>query len=162
MRQKKYLRHQLYLLYQFFQLQRNIFLHFEQHQILSHPLKPGLNFVYPGSIQRMSFAERDEDKGFVEGEVLDGRIETRFIPLPAHEMEIVEIEAAGLSDKDCEDAISSQFWRFDEDLVIRFNLTGGTKAGDYPDIDFQRIRARMPPVLECQFAIKTEKRWILR
>ncbi len=136
--------------------------HIHRYQILPHPLNPELNFVYPGSIQRMSFAEMYEEKGFVEGEVLNNRIETRFIPLPAYDMEIVEIEAAGLAVEDCEDAICSQFWRFGEDLVIRFNLTGGTKAGHYPDVDFERIRTEMPPVLECQFAIKAGKRWILR
>lgn len=136
--------------------------HIHRYQILPHPLKPGLNFVYPGSIQRMSFAEMNEEKGFVVGEVLHNRIETHFIPLPAYEMEIVQIEAAGLSAGACEDAVRSQFWRFSEEMVIRFNLTGGTKASDYPDVDYQRIRTEMPPVLECQFAIKAGQRWILR
>lgn len=136
--------------------------HIHRYQILPHPLKPGLNFVYPGSIQRMSFAEIHEGKGFVVGEVLNDRIETRFIPLPAYSMEIVEIDAAGLGADECEGAIEGQFWRFSEDLIIRFNLTGGTKESDYPDIDFQRLRARMPPVLECQFAIKVWNKRILR
>jgi hypothetical protein len=77
-------------------------------------------------------------------------------------MEIVEIECAGRTAVDCEEAIKSQFWRFDQDLVIRFSLTGGTKKGDYPDIDFDGLRSAMPHVLECQFAIKTRQRWILR
>jgi exonuclease SbcD len=136
--------------------------HIHRYQILSHPLKPGLDFVYPGSIQRMSFAEMHEEKGFVEGEVLHDRIETRFIPLPAYDMEIVQIEAAGISAEACESAIQSQFWRFSNNIVIRFNLMGGTNPGDYPELDFQKIRAGMPPVLECQFAIKTRKRWVLR
>jgi DNA repair exonuclease SbcCD nuclease subunit len=136
--------------------------HIHRYQILTHPLKPSLIFVYPGSIQRMSFAEIDEEKGFVVGETLNSRIETRFIPLPAYDMEIVQIDAAGMSAGACGEAIRGQFWRLSEDLVIRFNLTGGTKAAHYPDVDFQRLRAEMPPVLECQFAIKTGKRWILR
>ena len=136
--------------------------HIHRYQILAHPLRPRLNFVYPGSTQRMSFAEKDEEKGFVEAELLDDRIETRFIPLPAYEMEIVQVEAAGMTASECEDAIKSQFWRFDENMVIRFQLTGGAGAGDYPDVDFQGLRDEMPPVLECQFGIKTEKRWILR
>lgn len=53
--------------------------HIHRYQTLSHPVKPQLNFLYPGSIQRMSFAERYEEKGFVEGELLGNRIETRFI-----------------------------------------------------------------------------------
>lgn len=136
--------------------------HIHRYQILSHPLKPRLNFVYPGSIQRISFAEMEEEKGFVFGEVLNGRIETSFIPLPVYDMEIVPVEAAGLSAEACEEDIMSQFWRFSEEMVIRFNLTGGEKASDYPDVDFQKLRGKMPPVLECQFAIKTEKRWILK
>lgn len=134
--------------------------HIHRHQVLPHPAKPGLNFVYPGSTQRVSFAERFEEKGFIEGELLNDRIETRFIPLPVYEMEIIEVGAAGLSSKACEDEIVSQFWRFDDNRVIRFDLTGGTKASDYPDLDYERIRSGMPPVLECQFMIHAGKRRI--
>jgi exonuclease SbcD len=136
--------------------------HIHRHQILPHPLEPKLHFVYPGSIQRISFAEMDEEKGFVVGELRDNRIETRFMPLPTYDMEIVEVEAAGLSAGACEDAIRGHFWCLREEMVIRFSLTGGRSASDYPDIDFVRLRAEMPPVLESQFAIKVGNRWIMR
>ncbi|MBU2499635.1 MAG: exonuclease SbcCD subunit D [Proteobacteria bacterium] len=136
--------------------------HIHRYQILNHPSKPGLPLVYPGSIQRISFAEMDEEKGFVEAELLHGRIETRFIPLPAWDMEMVEIEAAGRTSEDVEEAIRAQFWRFGEEMVIRFNLTGGERTSDYPDIDLEKMRAEMPPVLECQFAVRVGKRWIKR
>lgn len=136
--------------------------HIHRYQILSHPLRPGLKFVYPGSTQRISFAEKDEEKGFVVGEVLNERIETWFIPLPVYDMEIVQIQAAGLSAKACEEAIKAQFWRFHEDLVIRFDLRGGSRLSDYPDTDFQALRAHMPPILECQFALRAGKRWAMR
>ncbi|MFH0786841.1 MAG: hypothetical protein V2B13_04405 [Pseudomonadota bacterium] len=86
------------------------------------PLKPGIKFIYPGSTQQISFAEIAEDKGFIEAEVLNNRIETRFVPLPVYGMEMVEIKTGSLSLEECQEAIRSQFWRFDEDLVIRFNL----------------------------------------
>jgi DNA repair exonuclease SbcCD nuclease subunit len=136
--------------------------HIHRHQMLAHPLRPGLNFVYPGSTQRISFAEMHEEKGFVVGEVLNDRIETRFMPLPAYDMEIVEVEAAGMSAKDLEVAIKSQYWRFCEELVLRFNLTGGTRLSDYPDLDFQGLRAKMPPILECQFMMRAGKRWVMK
>jgi exonuclease SbcD len=136
--------------------------HIHRVQSLPHPLKPSLNVVYPGSIQRMSFAEMQEEKCFVEGEILGDRIETRFLPLPAYDMEIVEIEAAGMTASECEESLLAQSWRLSEDLVIRFNLIGGLKAGDYPCPDFDRVREALSPVLECQFALKTQKRWILR
>jgi DNA repair exonuclease SbcCD nuclease subunit len=134
--------------------------HIHRYQILSHPLKPGLHFVYPGSTQRISFAEMHEEKGFVMGEVLNDRIETRFMPLPVYEMEIVQIEAVGMSARDVEEAIKSQFWRFREDLVIRFNLTGGKTQSDYPDPDYQKLRAKMPPILECQFVLRAGERCV--
>ncbi len=136
--------------------------HIHLHQVLSHPLRPQMRIVYPGAIQRMSFAEMDEEKGFVVGEIAQGRIETSFVPLPACSMEIVEIPTAGLTASECERAITSHAWRFDERLVIRFNLTGGEKASDYPDMDFDRLRSKMPSVLECQFAIKVGGRWVLK
>jgi exonuclease SbcD len=136
--------------------------HIHRSQILAHPLKPKLPFLYPGSAQRISFAEMNEEKAFVEGEVLNDRIDTRFVPLPVYDMEVVRIEAAGLSEKACEEAIQSQSWRFHEDLVIRFCLTGGTRLSHYPDLDFARLRAEMPPILECQFCIKTGSRWVLK
>ena len=136
--------------------------HIHRYQILSHPLKPGLNFVYPGSTQRISFAEMNEEKGFVVGEVLNDRIETRFMPLPVYDMEIVKIEAVGMNGRDLEEAIKSQFWRFCKELVIRFNLTGGTKLSDYPNLDFHALRDRMPPILECQFMMKAGKRWVMK
>jgi exonuclease SbcD len=136
--------------------------HIHRYQILYHPLKPRLHFVYPGSTQRISFAEMNEEKGFVMGEVINDRIETRFMPLPTYEMEIVNIEAAGLSEGDLEEAVKAQFWRFDEDLVIRFNLTGGKRLSDYPDLDYQRLRDKMPSILECQFMMRAGKRWVMR
>jgi exonuclease SbcD len=136
--------------------------HIHRCQVLSHPKRPRTNIVYPGSIQRMSFAEIDENKAFVVGEVMGGRIETRFIPLPEWDMEMVEIEAAGQSREALQSAIRSQFWRFRKDMVIRFNLTGGSRMSDYAEIDFETLRKEMPPVLECQFVIKTGKRWAVK
>ena len=136
--------------------------HIHRYQILSHPMKPELRFVYPGSTQRMSFAEMYEDKGFIEGEVLHDRVETRFIPLPAYEMELVRLKAKGMSGTELKKAIEDQYWRFRDDLVIRFNLTGGLRTRDYPDVDFENMRAGMPAILECQFAIQTGKRWVIK
>lgn len=136
--------------------------HIHRYQILEHPLKPGIKFVYPGSTQRISFAEQNEDKGFIEAEVINNRIETRFVRLPVYELELVEIPSRGLSPADVLEAIRSQFWRFDENRVIRFNLTGGGKAADYPEVDFGALRAEMPPVLECQFALQVGTKWVMK
>ncbi len=136
--------------------------HIHRYQVLPHPLNPEIKFVYPGSIQRISFAEMYENKGFVEGEIINNRIETRFVPLPVYHMQIINIEAAGMTDIDCRDVILAHTGSFSENTVVRFNLTGGTKRKDYPNLDLQKIRAELPPLMESQFALKTSNRWILQ
>ena len=134
--------------------------HIHRCQVLSHPRRPALRFVYPGSIQRMSFAEMNEEKAFVTGEVVGNRVEISFIPLPAWDMEMVEIEAGGRTAGSVEKEIREQGWRFRKDLLIRFNLTGGSRRGDYPEIDFENLLEEMPLVLECQLMLKTAKGWV--
>jgi len=136
--------------------------HIHLHQVLFHPLKPELKVVYPGSIQRMSLAERREPKGFVEAEVEGNTIQIRFRPLPTLEMEVVGIRAVGLTAQELRRVIRGHYWRFHADLVIRFQLTGGEVPSDYPELDFDEIRAEMPPVLECTFAVQVKDRWILK
>lgn len=136
--------------------------HIHRYQVLDHPRRVGMQIVYPGSTQRISFAEKDEPKGFVEGEVRGERVEIRFVPLPAYEMETVTLEAAGMNALECDRAIREQFWRFDADRVIRFRLVGGSRLKDYPAVDFDALRADMPPVVECQFALQTGTRWVFK
>ena len=136
--------------------------HIHRCQVLDHPRRPGIKFVYPGSIQRMSFAEKDEEKGYIEGEIAGNRIDIRFRPLPTYSLETIEIEAAGLTPQELEKEVDRQSWRTGEDRIIRFNLTGGENARDYPDVDFNRLRTIFTPVLECQFAIRIRGRWVFR
>jgi DNA repair protein SbcD/Mre11 len=136
--------------------------HIHRFQVLDHPLRPGIKVAYPGSIQRMSFAEKDEEKGFIEGELEGNRIDVRFRPLPAFSLECVDIAAAGLTARELEREIERESWRVHEDLILRFNLTGGEAAADYPNLDFTRLRALFPTVLESQFALRIKGRWVLR
>jgi DNA repair exonuclease SbcCD nuclease subunit len=136
--------------------------HIHRFQVLDHPCRPGVKIAYPGSIQRMSFAEKDEEKGFIEGTLEGDRVHTRFRPLPAYALESVDIAAAGLTARELEREIEGESWRVHEDLIIRFNLTGGETAADYPDADFERLRALLSPVLECQFALRIKNRWVFR
>jgi DNA repair exonuclease SbcCD nuclease subunit len=136
--------------------------HIHRYQELPHPIQPHRKFVYPGSIQRMSFAEKDEVKGFVQGELTRDRVETYFVPLPSHPMEIIEIEAAGWTARYCEETICDHLFRLEDDTVVRFQLTGGSATADYPDVDFQMLRSRMPRVMECHFALRVKNRWVVR
>ncbi|UCF38634.1 MAG: DNA repair exonuclease [Acidobacteriota bacterium] len=75
--------------------------HIHRAQVLTHDLRhQGLRapVIYPGSIERTSFAERSEPKGFFLIEICRrtggklGLHELRFIELPSRPMSVVEID----------------------------------------------------------------------
>jgi len=74
--------------------------HIHRMQILTadpagRPLRAPV--MYPGSIERTSFAERDEVKGYMELDLVPGLV-SRFRPLPARPMETITIDPEKLGD----------------------------------------------------------------
>lgn len=62
--------------------------HIHRAQVLRKKRRDGswLEILYPGSVERTSFAEKDEQKGFWELEIYSDRIGKKFHPLPARPM----------------------------------------------------------------------------
>jgi exonuclease SbcD len=68
--------------------------HIHRHQVLGeHP-----PIVYPGSIERIDFGERDEEKGCVLVELERGAARWRFQPLKARPFVSIEVDVRGSSD----------------------------------------------------------------
>jgi exonuclease SbcD len=58
--------------------------HIHRHQVLAHPDPDGPALAYPGSTERTSRAERFEEKGYLRGELLEGRdVRFAFARLPS-------------------------------------------------------------------------------
>ncbi|PDW04899.1 metallophosphoesterase family protein [Candidatus Viridilinea mediisalina] len=68
--------------------------HIHKHQALSHD--PPM--VYPGSIERVDFGERDEPKGCVMVEITGGRATWQFHALPARPFVSIEKDVRASSD----------------------------------------------------------------
>jgi len=70
--------------------------HIHRSQVLTHDLRGGrlpAPVLYPGSIERTSFAERNEEKGALRILASPGRpLRWRFEPLPARPMRILRLE----------------------------------------------------------------------
>jgi DNA repair exonuclease SbcCD nuclease subunit len=63
--------------------------HIHRWQVLVDPPAPPV--LYPGSVERTSFAERLEEKGYLRLRLdRDGLADWRFVPLPTRPMEVVE------------------------------------------------------------------------
>jgi DNA repair exonuclease SbcCD nuclease subunit len=76
--------------------------HVHRHQVVRHDLlgrPPSAPVVYAGSVERTSFAERDETKGFVVATIGAGGsggrlLACEFRPLPARPMRVHEVSGA--------------------------------------------------------------------
>ena len=107
--------------------------------------------VYPGKIERVSFAERDEDKGYVIVEVHPSErpggelVCTSFVRLPARPMVTIDLhgENAGLArlSKQLETALASVA----EDSVVRIRVMGLLPAGTEELFAAKKLRQLVPP-----------------
>lgn len=68
--------------------------HIHRHQVITR--QPPM--VYPGSIERVDFGERDEPKGCVLVELAPGQVDWRFVPLAARPFVSIERDLRRSSD----------------------------------------------------------------
>jgi DNA repair exonuclease SbcCD nuclease subunit len=86
--------------------------------------------IYPGSIERTSFAERNEDKHYVRlGFSFDGSsggqlTEIHFVELPTRPMVSMDISPASLKDPDFESYLKSELSKVDPDAIVRLRIRG--------------------------------------
>lgn len=108
--------------------------HIHRQQVLEG--KNGLPVIYPGSIERTSFAEKDEEKGFFDLTFISdasgsGRLqEMRFVPLPARPM--IDLEVDTTLEEDATRAILGKIISdLDPDSIVRIKPMS-TDAGQKP------------------------------
>ena len=89
------------------------------HDLAGKPLAAPV--LYPGSVERTSFAERLEEKGYLMVDVAPGRSpQWRFEPLPTRPMVVVEL---GSHEHD-ENGVRRRLARLDPESVVRFDVAG--------------------------------------
>lgn len=112
--------------------------HVHRHQVLTRDLggRPlAAPMLYPGSIERTSFAERGERKGYltVELEPDPGRggrlVRWELHPLPSREMRVLLVSAAGLTATELRDRLARELATLPGDAVVQLRLTGAI-SGD--------------------------------
>ena len=107
--------------------------HIHRYQIISsdlhgQPLPAAV--YYPGSIERTSFAERNEVKGYLILEIRVDQTSPRpvlshqFIPLPARPMVSFDIRSDELTEENLKDRIGGLLSNQDKDSVVRISIRG--------------------------------------
>ncbi len=133
--------------------------HIHRRQILidrSSRLKCSVPVIYPGSIERTSFAERNEDKGFFELTFTAAEkrgpfgLEKRFLRLPSRPMFDIEIDA-NTSRNHVKSLILSQISAISPHAVVRFSLSEGSNASLKATLNSRFLRATLPETMNFQF-----------
>jgi DNA repair exonuclease SbcCD nuclease subunit len=135
--------------------------HIHRSQTLIHDLcgnHLAAPVVYPGSIERTSFAERYEDKHFVfinaspssnpSGKLVD----ISFRLLPARPMRIIEVDARRLGEEKLAKYLIEQVSSLDPDAVVRIKPQGEIPQGAQHMLNAPYLRGIAPASMNISVA----------
>lgn len=128
--------------------------HIHRQQILNFDLtdnKSPAPVIYPGSIQRTAFAERNEEKGFyiidVEKKNENTIIAPTFIPLYTSSMHLIEIQSEGVSKESLHQKIMSRILKLPEDSIVKIKLIYEDASNvQFPSL--KKIESLAPPTMK--------------
>lgn len=129
--------------------------HIHRAQVLTRDLggrELAAPVFYPGAIERTSFAERDEAKGFMtldlEASANGGRVANwAFHELPARPLVDLEMDITGLSTDRLEHALRHRLESLDPRSVVRLLITGGNDNGSQDLLSAANLRRLAPDTM---------------
>jgi len=136
--------------------------HIHRHQVLTTDLRGRplpAPVIYPGSIERTSFAEREEEKGYVvlDVEPSGGRggvlREWTFHRLPARPMVIEEVQGDGVGGAGLRRLLADAASRAPADAVLRIRVHGVPAPDGFTALRAAVVRARTPPSMNVEVVL---------
>jgi len=136
--------------------------HIHRHQVLTtdllgRPLPTPV--IYPGSIERTSFAEREEDKGYVVLEVAPGTIPGgaltawTFHSLHVRPMVVAEIQAGGVGGSTVRQLLVDAIARAPEDAVLQIRVHGVPTTEGFLALRAAGVRALAPTTMNVEVVL---------
>jgi len=138
--------------------------HIHRFQALTRDLKGrSLNapVFYPGSIERISFAERNEKKGYLILEFENQRPAAAklqrwaFHELPARPMIQLDLHAAGMNATQIQAWIQSRLFEIPQDSVLQIKVHGNISGEALRVLSAPSLRALAPATMNIISAFKT-------
>jgi DNA repair exonuclease SbcCD nuclease subunit len=126
--------------------------HIHRSQVLTHDLagRPlGAPVLYPGSVERTSFVEREEQKGSLLVEVAPGRdggrlVRWTFVRLPARPMVEVSLDVSGMRAEHLARHVRRRLGDLPADAVVRLRIEGRFVPGAARALSAASLRALAP------------------
>ena len=137
--------------------------HIHRAQILRRDLagrRLAAPVIYPGSVERTSLAERDDEKGYSILELsADGTrggrvVGHEFRELPARPMLSVSLDASGLTPGELQDRIREEFSGLPDDAVVSLWIGGELSPGSQRVVRAEWLRSLHPPSMTVSVRVR--------
>jgi len=128
------------------------------HALDGHPLAAPV--IYPGSVERTSFAERDEKKHYVILEAAPGAtpagrlVNVKFVPLPTRPMLQIDLPVNGLDAAQLEQAIRKRLASLDPDAIVRIRPQGSLNPAAQKVLQAASLRKLAPAGMDVSIPWK--------
>ena len=141
--------------------------HVHRHQILTEDLRGRrltTPVLYPGSIERTSYAEQDETKGYLELELdPDAPPSTqiaslRFVELPARPMVTESIDGTGVAAAALEKLLVLAIRRAPGDAVLRLKISGTIDGEPRRMLSAANLRSLAPDTMNVEAVLVDMRR----
>jgi len=133
--------------------------HIHRRQVLTQDLQQrpfAAPVIYPGSVERASFAERAEEKAYavVTIGLLGDKIPVRvsFEPLPARPMVSLVLEPHAADRRTVAGLLASRLCQLDPDSIVRVQLRGPYAAASLQSLNAALLRELAPPTMNIAIA----------
>lgn len=138
--------------------------HIHRSQAITHDLR-GVQLaapvIYPGSIERTSFAERFEKKHYAvlefHPEVEPALAEVSFVPLPARPMISLNFSCDGKTAEDLKSEVQARLSELDQDAVVQLRIDGPLDGCKPSIFRAATLRQLAPPSMNVSLQIKRRK-----
>jgi DNA repair exonuclease SbcCD nuclease subunit len=143
--------------------------HIHRHQVLTADLRGrplAAPVLYPGSIERTSIAEADEDKGFMIVDVTSDESSThldwQFHQLPARPLVRRELALESVGDDALEAAITSVIRECALDAVLTLRIVGTLSEHGRRVLAAANVRRLAPPTMNVDLKLEDDDGFFVR
>lgn len=135
--------------------------HIHRHQVLMNDLRGqpiAAPVLYPGSIERTSVAEADEEKGFMIVELAcetgGARLEWRFHPLPARPLVRRDVAVDGIAAEALESTIRTLIAEAPRDAVLTIRVVGTATEHAWRVLSPANLRRLAPSTMNVELRLE--------
>ena len=141
--------------------------HIHRHQVLTTDLRGiplAAPVLYPGSIERTSIAEADEEKGFMIVEVACGEAEARvdwqFHTLPARPLVRRDVNVGDIAADALESVIRTMIAESAEDAVLTIRVVGDVSDAAWRVLSAANLRRLTPTTMNVELRLDRDSSFV--